>query len=628
MSNIIKLLPDAIANQIAAGEVIQRPASAVKELLENAIDAGAKNIKLIVKDAGKGLIQVLDDGSGMSEMDARLCFDRHATSKIRQAADLFAIKTMGFRGEALASIAAVAQVEMRTRQQEVELGTRIVIEDSIVKVQEPCQCSVGSNFSIKNLFYNVPARRNFLKTDAVEMRHIIDEFQRVALAYPEVFFSLHHNGAELFHLPAGNLRQRLVAVFGSNYNKHLVPVSEETDTVNLYGFVGKPEAAKKSRGDQYFFVNNRFIKSGYLHHAVTSAFEGLIPTESFPFYVLFIEIDPSRIDVNVHPTKQEIKFDDERIVYNYLKVAVRHALGQYSITPTLDFEQELGLKTGGPVGQRPHSPVVNLDDLWSGSRPSTAGSGSNTASGDNSNLRNWRKLYEGLDAFDLPDKETEQQQQLFQSESMTIESQWNNEETDTPERVEILLNQRKEPYQLHQTYIVTQIKSGFLLIDQQSCHERILYERYLKVLQEQEATVQQELFPKTLTFPPADMELLREILPEINQLGFDIQEFGGGTFILHGGPADWGEVPRNEQQIIELLLEQYRKNIDLKLDLRENIARSMATGAAIKRNQPLSPIEMQELIDQLFACETPMKSPSGKPTFITFETEELRKKFQ
>lgn len=631
MSNIIKLLPDAIANQIAAGEVIQRPASAVKELLENAIDAGAKNIKLIVKDAGKSLIQVLDDGVGMSETDARLCFDRHATSKIRQAADLFAIKTMGFRGEALASIAAVAQVEMRTRQKEEELGTRIVIEDSVVKVQEPCQSNVGSNFSIKNLFYNVPARRNFLKTDAVEMRHIMDEFQRVALAYPEVFFSLHHNGSELFHLPAGNLRQRLVAVFGSNYNKHLVPVSEETDTVTLYGFVGKPEAAKKSRGDQYFFVNNRFIKSGYLHHAVATAFEGLIPSESFPFYVVFIEIDPSKIDVNVHPTKQEIKFDDERIVYNYLKVAVRHALGQYSITPTLDFEQELGLKTGtgGPLAPRTPTQVTNLDDLWANNKPATSGGNSYTPASDQSNQRNWRKLYEGLDAFDAPEPETvAQQQQLFQSESMTIESRWNNEETDSPEKVEIMLNQRKEPYQLHQTYIVTQIKSGFLLIDQQSCHERILYERYLKVLQDQASTVQQELFPKTLTFPPADMELLREILPEINQLGFDIQEFGGGTFILHGGPADWGEVARNEQQIIEVLLEQYRKNLDLKLDLRENIARSMATGAAIKRHQPLSPIEMQELIDQLFACEAPMKSPSGKPTFITFETEELRKKFQ
>ncbi len=627
MSNIIKLLPDALANQIAAGEVIQRPASAVKELLENAIDAGARQVKLIVKDAGKTLIQVIDDGSGMSEMDARLCFDRHATSKIRQAADLFAIRTMGFRGEALASIAAVAQVELRTRLSTEELGTRIVVEDSIVRLQEACQCAAGSNFAVRNLFYNVPARRNFLKTDAVEMRHIADEFQRVALAYPEVFFSLHHNGVELFHLPAGNLRQRLVAVFGNPYNKFLVPVSEETDAVKLYGFAGKPDAAKKTRGDQYFFVNNRFIKSGYLHHAVNTAFEGLIPSDSHPFYVLFIEIDPSRIDVNVHPTKQEIKFDDERIIYNYLKVAVRHALGQYSITPALDFEQELGLKTHHPAPPRP--PVRDLtsaaDESWTGNKPA---GGSHSFPTESSHLKNWRKLYEGLDAFDLPDQEITRQPPLFQQESLTIESQWNNEENDSPESIELLLHQRKAPCQLHQTYIVTQIKSGFLLIDQQSCHERILYERYRKILEEQQPATQQELFPKTLTFPPSDIALLRELLPEINRLGFDIQEFGGGTFILHGGPADWGDYPRQEQSLIEQLLEQYRRNTDLKLDFRENIARSMATSAAIKRNQPLNPIEMQELIDQLFACENPTKSPSGKPVFITYELSELKKKFQ
>ena len=329
MADVIRLLPDSIANQIAAGEVIQRPASVVKELMENSIDAGSTQIKLIIKDAGKTLIQVIDDGCGMSETDARMSFERHATSKIRAAKDLFSIKTMGFRGEAMASIAAIAQVEMKTRKHNEDVGVRLTIEGSEIKSQELCQCNAGTSLAIKNLFYNVPARRNFLKTTTVEMRHIIDEFQRVALANSDIFFSLHHNGIEVFHLPESNLRQRIVNIFGQNSNKKLVPVLEETDALRLEGFVGKPEFAKKTRGEQFFFVNRRFIKSGYLNHALMGAYEDVLPKDTYPLYVIFIEIDPARIDINVHPTKQEIKFDDERLVYNYLKVSVRHALGQY-----------------------------------------------------------------------------------------------------------------------------------------------------------------------------------------------------------------------------------------------------------------------------------------------------------
>ena len=339
MADVIQLLPDSIANQIAAGEVIQRPASVVKELMENAIDAGSTSVKLVVKDAGKTLIQVIDNGSGMSETDARMCFERHATSKIRKANDLFSLVTKGFRGEAMASIAAIAQVEMRTRLEGQDLGTKIIIEGSEVKKQEACQSPQGSTISVKNLFYNVPARRKFLKSNPVEMRYIMDEFQRLAIAHSDIFFSLHHNNVELFHLPPGSLRQRVVGVLGTNTNKKLVPLKEDTEILNLSGFVGKPEFAKKTRGEQLFFVNNRFIKSSYLNHAVMTAYEELLPKDTFPLYVIFIEIDPTRIDINVHPTKQEIKFDDERLVYNYLKVAVRHSLGQYSIMPTLDFEQ-------------------------------------------------------------------------------------------------------------------------------------------------------------------------------------------------------------------------------------------------------------------------------------------------
>lgn len=623
MADIIQLLPDAIANQIAAGEVIQRPASAVKELMENAIDAGSTSIKLIIKDAGKTLIQIIDNGCGMSETDARLSFERHATSKIRKTEDLFAIRTMGFRGEALASVAAVAQVEMRTRRQIDELGVRLVIEGSEVKTQEACQCTAGTSIAVKNLFYNVPARRNFLKSNSVEMRHIMEEFQRIAMANPDLFLSLHHNEAEVFHLPPGNLRQRLTALFGSTINKKLVPVEQETEVLKLNGFIGKPEFAKKSRGEQFFFVNQRFIRSSYLNHAIVSAFEGLLPEGAYPFYAIFIDIDPASIDINVHPTKQEIKFEDERLVYDYLKVALRHSLGQYSVMPTLDFESDANFGMTRSIPQ-----ARNQETVQSASRPASSSAGSalppEARQQRANNLKNWELLYEGLDEA-VPPRDGAMP---GQPESLTIESNWSEE--GQPEG-ELQLNggeqAQKAPYQVHGMYIVSQIKSGILLIDQQAAHERILYERYLQAMQQQKGAAQHQLFPRTLTLSPIDAALLQEIIDQINLLGFDIQEFGANTFVINGLPSELAG-KRDEVKVIESLLEQYKRNLNLKLEVQENIARAMARSAAIKPGQTLSAQEMQVLIDKLFACEVPFKSPSGKNCFITFELESLAKRFE
>lgn len=603
MADIIQLLPDAIANKIAAGEVIQRPASVVKELMENAVDAGSTRIQLILKDAGKTLIQVIDNGCGMSETDARRAFERHATSKIRQAEDLFAIRTMGFRGEALASVAAVAHVELRTRRKSDELGSRLLIEGSEVKRQEPCQSQPGTSIAVKNLFYNIPVRRNFLKSDTAELRHIVDEFQRVAMANPDIFFSFHQNDDEIFHLPPGNMRQRVTAVLGSNSNKKLVPVAEETDVLKISGFIGKPEFAKKTRGEQFFFVNERFIKSGYLHHSVIGAYENLLPDDTLPLYIIFIEIDPQHIDINIHPTKQEIKFEDERLVYNYLKVAVRHALGQHSITPTLDFEQDFHFAAVRPPNQK-GEPTVG--------RPGSGGRSPSRR--EKNNLEHWEDLYADL------------QKQPPATEPITIESSWDKDRRETPQ-AEAFEQQQKAPYQIHATYIVSHIKSGFLLIDQQAAHERVLYENYLEVLNEQTASTQQQLFPKTLTLSPSDAVLLKNLLGEINKLGFDIQEFGLNTFIVNGVPSELAG-RHEEARLIETLLERYKANADLKLDMRENIARAMARSAAIKRGRNLTVEEMQALIDQLFACSLPFKSPSGRNCFISMELEELEKRFE
>ena len=623
MTDVIQLLPENVANQIAAGEVVQRPASLVKELLENAIDAGATQIKLVVRDAGKTLVQVIDNGCGMSETDARMSFERHATSKIREAKDLFAINTMGFRGEALASIAAVAQVEMRTRRAVDELGTRIVVESSTVKTHEACQCPTGTSISVKNLFFNVPARRNFLKSDPVEMRHVLDEFQRVAMANPDLFFSLHHNDQEIFHLPPGNLRQRIVKIFGEIVNKKLVPVQQDTDILRITGFVGKPDYFKKARGEQLFFVNKRFIKSNYLHHAVVSAYEDLLPTDAFPLYVLFLDIDPMRIDINVHPTKQEIKFDDEKLVYNYLKVSVRHALGSHNVTPTIDFEQEPAFQatpTKTPSLRPETGQHASVGDY---SRPKPDDDNRHT-----NNLHHWKTLYEGLELIEkngaVPGgsgQEAEAPEETF----MNFEVRKSEENTSMDDESGSFSKGMKEPYQIHGQYIVSHIKSGFMLSDQQAASERIRYERYLEALGNQPIATQKIMFPKTLELPTADAALLRDILDEVNLLGFEIAEFGGNSFIIHGTPADLSGI--SEEALLEKVLAQYKENLELELGIQDNLARAMARNASVRRGQPLSVPEMQDLIDRLFACAIPFSSPSGRNCFITFELTELQKRF-
>ena len=642
MSDIIKLLPESIANQIAAGEVVQRPASVVKELLENAIDAGATQIKLIIKKAGKELIQVIDNGCGMSEIDARMCFERHATSKIAVSEDLFRIKTMGFRGEALASIAAVAQVELRTKRNLDELGTRVVVEDSRVILHEPCQCAVGTNFSVKNLFFNVPARRNFLKNDKIETQHIYHEFEHVAMAYPELAFSLHQDGEEVFHYVAGSLRQRIVRIFGEQINKKLIPASEETEHVRINGFVGKPDYYKKSRGEQMFFVNKRFVKSSYLHHAVMAAYEDLLPEGSYPMYVLFLELDPKHIDINVHPTKTEIKFDDEKTVYNILKVAVRHGMAVNMTMPSLDFEQEQAFDLVVPPRSSQNVGNTPNRSTYLGQKPglggSEQGSGRPTfAEGDKrerQNLPNWEQLYKGLEMFqpvDMSDATApiESGEGQPEGETITMASGANVSTQDADNQLfDINANATtgKIPTQIHQRFILSQLRNGLMLIDQQAASERILYEQFVDELEQSSITSQRVLFPRNIELAPSDAIMLKEILMEINQLGFDIAHFGGDSFVMHGMPSEL-KSGMDEKVLIEKVLEQYRNNLELDLGLRDNLARSLARNAALRKGQSLDVQEMETLIDRLFACKQPLLSPSGQRCYITWDLDVLQKLF-
>lgn len=616
MTDIIQLLPDAVANQIAAGEVVQRPASAVKELIENSIDAGADKIQLILKDAGKSLIQIIDNGCGMSLTDARMSFERHATSKIKKAEDLFAIRTMGFRGEALASIAAIAQVELKTRRHEDELGTCIFIEGSEILSQEACLANTGTSISIKNLFFNVPARRNFLKSNPVEMRHIIDEFQRVALANPQVFFSLHHDGQEVYHLPPVTLKQRIIHLFGNNYNQRLVPVEEDTTIIKLHGFVGKPEFARKTRGEQFFFVNNRFIRDAYLNHAVLTAFYELLPDDTFPMYVLFIDIDPSKIDINVHPTKTEIKYQDEKAIYAIIRAAVKRSLGRYNITPSLDFDQENSIEhlvTPKPfeeivaptISFNPDFNPFNSEKKTEREIPFLRNSGEPRSSPI---PQNWDTLYE------ISKKEINVQQPIHSEKSIVADEQEINKPSE------------RQLFQVHNRFILSQIKSGFMLINQQAAHERILYERFLQQLQNHSGVSQQSLFPQSVTLNSSDFELLKELLPDIRALGFDIREFGKNTVVVEGIPADLNNVGENE--LLEQLLEGFKNNQSiLKLDKRDSLARSLARNAATKAGTKMSLEEMNLLIDQLFACEMPNVALNGKLVITTFTLNELLERF-
>lgn len=610
LPDIIQLLPDNIANQIAAGEVIQRPASAVKELLENAVDAGANEIKLIVNDAGKALIQVIDNGKGMSETDARMSFERHATSKIKNIEDLFHIKTMGFRGEALASIAAVAQVELKSKKEDESIGTYIEIDNSVVKKQEPVAMERGTSIAMKNLFFNVPARRNFLKSNPSELKHIMDEFIRVSMSFPDVFFSLTSNGQEVFHLERATLKQRIVQILGNSYQSKLVTVEEQTDYMNIYGFVGKPETAKKTRGDQYFFVNNRFIKSAYLNHAVMGAFDSMIAKDSFPMYSLFIDLDPAQLDINVHPTKQEIKFEDEKIVYAFVQSAVKHALAQFSISPTLDFELDPSIQqldaVSKPFTDEKKSSVASSSLYNTFSQKNQAHFIENR-----SELKHWREFYEPA----------QKQSSQFPS-STTIEELPN---VLFPEK-NIEVPDENPLQQIHSTYILIQNDTGFLVIHQQNAHERILYERFINAVEGKPISIQQSLFPQTIELASADVAVLAELLPDLHFLGYHLEPFGNNTFVMQGTPADVQQ--GNEKAAIEKMLEQYKHfSSDLKYSKREKLIRSLAWQQSIKAGKTLTQKEMKSIVQELFICGTPNITATGKPTYTTFKKLELDRMF-
>lgn len=621
MNDIIQLLPDAIANQIAAGEVVQRPASALKEMLENAVDAGASQIQVVVKDAGKALMLVIDNGKGMTLTDARMCFERHATSKIRTSADLFAIRTFGFRGEAMASIAAVSQVEMKTRQEDDELGTLIQIEGSEFKKQEPISCLQGTSIAVKNLFFNVPARRNFLKSNAVEMKHLVDEFQRVALSYPEIGFKFTQNDMELFNLVPGKLSQRIVGIFGKNYQGQLVTCQEETPHLNIKGYIGKPENAKKTRGEQYFFVNNRYIRSNYLHHAVSNAYEGLMPSDMQPFYVLFLEIDPSHIDINVHPTKTEIKFDDERTVYAVIRSAVKQALGAHNVVPALDFKMDVNFTENWKDDEGKKSEVrlentYKPDDLWK----EKSYKNFQTPSFRKQDVSGWESLFEGAEKIILP--ELDQKQALDStSDFLTFSSKAN----DSHQRENIFPVEQENTgttFQVELSYIIAQMSSGLLILDQQATHERILYERYLKQLKNTAGISQQCLFPQHIQLNQSDFALVMDIKEELNSLGFVIFEFGKETILIQGVPADIQVT--NEKVLFEGLLEQFKHfKSELSLDNRENLARSLAKKSAIKKGARLDSTEMETLVGQLFACQNPNYGLGGNKTFVKLDLHKI-----
>jgi len=609
LPDIIQLLPDHLANQIAAGEVIQRPASAVKELLENAIDAGATEIQLILKDAGKELIQVVDNGKGMSPMDARMSFERHATSKIKHIDDLFSIKTMGFRGEALASVAAVAQVEMKTRLHDEDAGTCLIIEASEVLKQEAVACSPGTSLSIRNLFYNVPARRKFLKSNTSEFKHIIDEFTRVAMAYPAIAFRLFHNNTEQFRLSSGNLKTRIVELLGNKSEKNLVPVEEDTELLRISGFIGKPEAANKTRGNQFFFINNRFIKNAYLHHAVATAYENLIEKDAFPFYVLFLELDPARVDVNVHPTKQEVKFDDDKLMYAYLQSTVKHALARFNIAPSLDFSL--------------NAEIQNMDALR---LPQTDQKKEETQKG-----YLYQSFSQGGRAH-LIEKTNDRQQWKEQREhfmpsfpampslSNKLTEQFDADIPDRPEMDFSATTAHEQPVLQWRDYLLSTMKSGILILHHKRALERIQYERLVRRMANDQKVSQQLLFPVGLQLTPSDAALFEELLPFLKNLGYEISPLGSHTYAVNGAPPD---IPAGrEQSILEELLEQLKhESSNIKNQLQEKLLKTMAKRIA----QPslLSANAAQALIDELFACEQPQYSPDGAKIFTILPKESL-----
>ncbi|GAA4274559.1 DNA mismatch repair endonuclease MutL [Aquimarina gracilis] len=624
MSDIIQLLPDHVANQIAAGEVVQRPASVVKELLENAIDAKATTIKLIIKEAGKTLIQVIDDGVGMSVTDARLSFERHATSKIKNAEDLFELNTKGFRGEALASIAAIAHVELKTRQKNDEVGTEIRIEGSEVTYQEACATPKGTSISVKNLFYNIPARRNFLKSNAVELRHIIDEFHRVAMAHSGIRFDMYHNGSEVFNLPVSNERQRIVNIFGGKTNEKLVPIKEETDLVTVSGFVGKPEYAKRSRGEQFFFVNNRFIKSGYLNHAVNAAFEGLLKDKSHPSYFIYLKVDPKSIDINIHPTKTEIKFEDEHALYAILRSTIKHSLGQFNVAPVLDFNRDASMDTPYEYkSKEAQAPTIEVDRSFNPFKEDSSASGGSTGNSYTSNFKkesagSWENLYVGLESeIDSP---------------KPVENNFSTVEFESAEVTGSLFESDDKKvghhttYQLKKKYIVTTIKSGMVIINQHRAHQRILYEELLRNITMASAVSQQLLFPLKLSFSKKEMALLETVKEQLQNTGFVFGEEHVGELEITAIPSVVSE--KEISVLLEKLLSDLENEVpDSGFSQTDLLAKSIAKSVAIRTGVELATEQQQYMANSLFACTEPTMTPDNKPTFITLTVDEIDKKF-
>ncbi|WP_236975117.1 DNA mismatch repair endonuclease MutL [Membranihabitans maritimus] len=602
MDSVVKMLPDNVANQIAAGEVVVRPSSVVKELMENAIDAGAKKIEVVIRDSGKGLIQVKDDGSGMNEMDARMCLERHATSKIKSGDDLTKIYTLGFRGEALPSIASVSQMEIKTRIDGEELGYGIRIEGSRVVEQDYCQAERGTSISVHNLFYNTPARRKFLKSDTVEFKHIMDEFQYMSLANPDVYFSLYHNDRLYHQLYPGSLKQRIVQIFGNHFENRLINVKETTDYLHVNGFVGKPDNAKKSRGEQFIFVNNRFIKSYYLNLAVYQAYENLIPDKSYPFFCLFIQIDPERVDVNVHPAKQEIKFEDEKFVFNIIRASVKHALVSYSV-PTIDFEQNPGLlykhkldsvstKESSSTSSNP--PKQNVD--WSRKSPGK---------------EDWDDFYNNVKSTG---------EELTQGIDTQIDEIDFEEDLNNP-------SEGFDPIQIKSAYILNSIKSGIVIIDQKNAHERILYEQFRKQRTNVKNNSQSALFPEMIKLNAQESEAMEELIPSLKDFGFVIEPFGVKTFIIQGTPEILLSGTINKVEYLTEIISEFLEEKDSAENFNDKMAHILARNLCVRKNQVLNQQEMKQLVNQLFGCEDPTLSPSGKKCFVTFKSEDLEKLF-
>ncbi len=628
MSDLIKLLPDHIANQIAAGEVVQRPSSVVKELIENAIDAGASKIQLIAKDGGKTLIQVIDNGCGMSDHDARMCFERHATSKISVAEDLFHLRTKGFRGEAMASISAVAHVEMKTKLHDQELGSKIIINGSKIELQEPCAAINGTSISVKNLFFNIPARRNFLGSNTTEYKHVLNEFLRVALVHHDITFSFHHNNDIIYDLPSSGLRQRIVHIYGKNYNSRLVPVNEETDIFKISGFITKPEFARTSRDQMFLFVNNRFFKDRYFNHAIQAAFEGMIPSNKFPAYFLYFEVPTDSIDVNVHPTKTEIKFENRQEIYSILRSSIKQALGQFNVSPTIDFDQDLNFNFPAlKKGEHITPPEIKINPNYNPfnttkATQSSGGFSSSSKSEIKPNPKEWENFYEAV----KQNPEAEQLNLDSEANALIIPSKMDNDD------VEVKIDSTgKLPYQLHQKYIISPIKTGFIMIDQFRAHSRILYDNLIENWSDDNFSSQKLLFPENFELSASEMVYLNEMLAKLKKIGFDIEVEDQKKVIINaipGGKLGASIQNLSPKQLIESFVHDFIENQqEDDIEFSTICAKNIANAQAIKKGVNLTVEEMQNLIDELFASSNPQISPSGKKILITYHMDDITKLF-